>query len=37
VARGRVRAGGAYELPASIPGMYRIAYGDDAGPGVRVG
>ena len=37
VARGRVRTGGAYELPASIPGVYRIAYGDDAGPGVRVG
>ena len=37
VARGHVRAGGAYELPARRPGAYRVAYGDDTGPGVRVG
>ena len=37
VARGRVRAGGAYELAARLPGTYRVAYGDDTGPAVGVG
>jgi stage II sporulation protein D len=37
VARGRIRAGGRYELAAPEPGEYRVAYGDDVGPGVRVG
>jgi stage II sporulation protein D len=37
VARGRVLAGGRYELAAREPGEYRVVYGEDAGPGVRVG
>jgi stage II sporulation protein D len=37
VAKGRVLAGGRYELAAPQPGEYRVRYGEDTGPGVRVG
>jgi len=37
VAEGRTLAGGRYELPAPQPGEYRVRFGEDAGPGVRVG
>jgi stage II sporulation protein D len=36
VAKGRVLAGGGYELAAPQPGEYRVRYGEDTGPGVRV-
>jgi stage II sporulation protein D len=36
-AEGRILAGGRYELPAPQPGEYRVRFGEDAGPGVRVG
>ena len=37
VRRGRILAAGRYEIAAPQPGEYRVVYGEDAGPSVRVG